>query len=47
MGRMVPEKDIHFIREIFIGDYRLIYSYQNGAINLLTIVHMASQLGKI
>jgi plasmid stabilization system protein ParE len=47
MGRIVPEKDIHFIREVFVGDYRLIYSYQNSIINLLAIKHQASQLGKL
>ena len=47
MGRIVPEKEVRFIREVFVGDYRLIYSYQNGIINLLTIKHQASQLGKL
>ncbi|WP_375446160.1 type II toxin-antitoxin system RelE/ParE family toxin [uncultured Fibrella sp.] len=47
MGRIVPEKRIRFIREVFAGDYRIIYSYQNSIINLLTIKHMASQLGTL
>jgi toxin ParE1/3/4 len=47
IGRMVPEKQVRFIREVFVDDYRLMYSYENGIINLLAIKHMAALLGKL
>jgi toxin ParE1/3/4 len=47
VGRIIPEKQIRFIREVFVDDYRLMYSFQNGIINLLAIKHMSAQLGRL
>jgi toxin ParE1/3/4 len=44
MGRIVPEKEIRFIREIQVDDYRMIYSFLNGIITILAIKHYASLL---
>jgi toxin ParE1/3/4 len=44
MGRVVPEKEISFIRELPIDDYRMIYSFLNNIITILGIKHTASLL---
>ena len=40
-GRIVPETDQPFIREIFVGRYRLIYKIEESRIIILTIIHGA------
>jgi toxin ParE1/3/4 len=47
MGRVIPEKQVRFLREILVDDYRVMYAYLNGTINLIGIRHSASLLGKI
>lgn len=47
MGKMNPEKEIRFIREIFVGKYRIVYSYLNDVITILMIRHQSRPLGKI
>lgn len=47
MGRMVPEKEMSHLREILIGNYRLLYIYLNNQITIIGVRHQASQLGKI
>ncbi|MCY7352811.1 MAG: type II toxin-antitoxin system RelE/ParE family toxin [Cytophagaceae bacterium] len=47
MGRMVPEKDIRFMREVFAGRYRIIYTYLNGTINVVAVRHTSRSLGRL
>lgn len=47
MGKMNPEKEVRFIREIFVGKYRIVYSYLNDVITVLMIRHQSRPLGKI
>jgi plasmid stabilization system protein ParE len=39
MGRIVPEKEIPAIREIFWKKYRLIYRITSDFIEIITIFH--------
>ncbi|MFN0293223.1 type II toxin-antitoxin system RelE/ParE family toxin [Pedobacter helvus] len=41
MGRLVPEKNDLSIRELIIGNYRIIYQYQSvlDSISILTVHH--------
>jgi toxin ParE1/3/4 len=36
-GRMVPEKNVHEIRELIEGNYRIFYRLQKGKITILRI----------
>ncbi len=47
MGRIVPEKQLHFFREIFVGRYRLMYIHIHNAITVVAIRPMAAPLGKL
>lgn len=47
MGRIVPEFNITFIREVFIRTYRLVYTYQNDLITIVTLRPMNRPLGRI
>ena len=47
MGKINPEKEITFIREIFINKYRIIYSFLNHQITILAIRHTSRPIGKI
>lgn len=47
MGRLVPELQIRFIREIFVRRFRLVYQYQDSTIRILAIRPMGRPLGKI
>ena len=47
MGRNVPEKELSYLREIFVGNYRLLYIYLHDTITVIGIRHQASQLGKL
>jgi len=42
-GRVVPELQDPFIREVFIHRYRLMYKIEEKSINILTIVHGARE----
>ena len=44
-GRIVPEAKLDFIREIYINDYRVVYSIVGENINILTVHHGAKLLG--
>ena len=46
-GRIVPDFQISFIREVFIRKYRLIYLYQDDTIRILALRPMGSPLGRI
>ena len=39
LGRVVPEYQNENIRELFIYSYRLIYSVEHNAINIVAIIH--------
>ena len=47
MGRMVPDFEIRFIREVFVRKYRLLYQYQDETLRILVIRPMGQPLGKI
>lgn len=44
---MVPEKEMTHLREVLIGNYRLLYIYLNHSITIIGVRHQASQLGKL
>lgn len=43
-GRIVPEENINFIREVFHDDYRIVYSIMDNFISNLTVHYGAKQL---
>lgn len=47
MGRMVPDYNVSFIREVFVGRYRLVYSAQTDIPLILALVPMGMPLGKL
>jgi len=49
LGRIVPELEIETIREIILGNYRIIYRIQEDQIHVVTVHHGARLLnaGKI
>jgi len=46
-GRIVPGFLIENLREIFIGDYRLIYKVDSSLISIIAIIHGSRDLRKI
>ncbi len=38
LGRIVPEADNPSIREVLLGNYRIVYRLRSGAVELLTIL---------
>ncbi|MBO0930178.1 type II toxin-antitoxin system RelE/ParE family toxin [Fibrella sp. HMF5036] len=47
MGRIVPEFNVSFIREVVAGQYRLVYTFQNDTVTIVTVRSMLQPLGKI
>lgn len=47
MGRIVPEFSVSFIREVFAGQYRVVYSFQNNILTVVSVRSMQQPLGKI
>ncbi|GAB3692414.1 hypothetical protein GCM10027592_11330 [Spirosoma flavus] len=47
MGRMVPDYNVSFIREVFVGSYRLVYSAQTETPIILALKPMGRPLGKL
>lgn len=47
MGRIVPEFNVSFIREVLAGQYRIVYTYQNETMTVVTVRSMVQPLGKI
>ncbi len=47
MGCKVPEKELNHLREVLIGNYRLLYIYLHDTITIIALRHQASQLGKL
>jgi plasmid stabilization system protein ParE len=43
-GRVVPELNMELIREIILGNYRLIYRLNQGQVQVLTVYHGARLL---
>jgi len=43
-GRIVPEKNDPQIREIILGNYRIVYRLRQGTVELLTIHHASRPL---
>ena len=43
-GRMVPEKNVHEIRELIEGNYRIFYRLQKGMITILRIHNAARKI---
>ena len=44
-GRLVPELEVENIREIILGNYRLIYRIKELEVQILTVHHGARLLG--
>lgn len=45
MGRIVPEFNISFIWEVFAGQYRIVYTFQNKIITVVSVRSMLQPLG--
>jgi plasmid stabilization system protein ParE len=43
-GRIVPELNEHLIREIILGNYRIVYRITHTAVEILTVYHSARLL---
>ena len=43
-GRIVPEINNRNIREVILGNYRIIYRYRSDAVEVLTVHHAARLL---
>ncbi|OGS27365.1 MAG: plasmid stabilization protein [Elusimicrobia bacterium RIFOXYA2_FULL_69_6] len=43
-GRMVPELSIPSVREVILGNYRIVYRHKEDLVELLTIYHAARLL---
>jgi plasmid stabilization system protein ParE len=41
IGRMVPEQQNSAVREIFFGNYRIVYRLRNDIVELLMVRHAA------
>jgi toxin ParE1/3/4 len=46
-GRRVPEAEELDVRELLLGDYRLIYRVESSAISIVTIAHGARDLAAL
>ncbi|MBN1594004.1 MAG: type II toxin-antitoxin system RelE/ParE family toxin [Candidatus Coatesbacteria bacterium] len=46
-GRIVPETANRYIRELIIGNYRLIYRVGDELVEILTVHHGARELGPL
>ena len=46
-GRVVPELKEPSIRELLVGNYRLVYEIRQEAIYVLGVIHGARQLGRL
>jgi toxin ParE1/3/4 len=44
LGRIVPEKNDPMIREIILGNYRIVYRLHDNIVQILTIYHGARLL---
>lgn len=39
LGRIVPEKNDPVIREVLLGNYRIVYRFKDNVIEILTVHH--------
>jgi len=46
-GRRVPEYDVDQIREVFSGDYRIIYRILPSQIDILAVIHGAMNMLRV
>jgi toxin ParE1/3/4 len=46
-GRIVPELEAYFLREIFVNKYRLMYEVKPTEIEIIAIVHMSRDLRNV
>lgn len=46
-GSMVKEVNVSFIREVFVDNYKICYSYLHNNINILRIKHKGFSYGKL
>ena len=44
MGRIVPELNVKYVREIFVGNYRVIYTFLKPILTILAIRHTSRPL---
>ena len=47
IGRLVPDYNTSFIREVFVKRYRLVYTYENELLTVRAIRPMGGPLGKL
>ena len=47
IGIIIKEKEVSFIREISVGNYKIAYAVLDQEIRILKIVHKNSPFGKI
>lgn len=47
IGAIVPKKEISFIRETYLENFKIAYSYFNNQLTIIRIVHKGSPFGKI
>ncbi len=45
MGRIVPERNVDELRELILGNYRIIYHLNDDLIELITIIHSKQRFG--
>jgi len=45
MGRIVPERNVDELRELILGNYRIIYHLNDDFIELITIIHSKQRFG--
>jgi addiction module RelE/StbE family toxin len=46
-GRIVPEKNSLLVREIFVKEFRLIYTINEKEIHIITVIHGRRDLRKL
>ena len=39
LGRVVPEYGVEDVREIIVGNYRVVYSFNGSEIGIVAVVH--------
>lgn len=45
MGRIVPERNVNELRELIIGNYRVIYHLNDEYVELITMIHSKQRFG--
>ena len=47
IGAIVSEKEVSIIRETYLENFKIAYSYFNNQLTIIRIVHKGSPFGKI